>query len=104
MFVIDWSKHLTIKLPHEVLIMATNRLHENQETVLGVRDETACRRCGTTVSEFCMDVLDGLDEPHFVAHRCVQCAEVVDPVVLRNRRSQRHMLPYAVAPGTNCGI
>lgn len=67
--------------------MDTNRTHENQEAVLGVRDETACHRCGgLLVSEFCMDVLDGLDEPDFVAHRCVQCGEVVDPVILRNRR------------------
>ncbi len=67
--------------------MATNRTHERQEAVLRIHDEPACSRCGgLLVSEFCMDVLDGLYDPEFIAHRCVQCGEVVDPVILRNRR------------------
>jgi len=49
-----------------------------------------------------MDVLDGLEKPDFVAHRCVQCGEVVDPVIMRNRRLRKAYV--AAAPGTNCGI
>jgi hypothetical protein len=37
------------------------------------------------VSDFCMDLLNSTGELEFAAKRCVQCGEVVDPVILRNR-------------------
>lgn len=41
------------------------------------------------VGEFSMDLLNRTGEPEFLASRCVQCGEVVDPVILMNRRLQR---------------
>ena len=38
------------------------------------------------VGDFCMDLLNGTGELEFLASRCVQCGEVVDPVILKNRR------------------
>lgn len=38
------------------------------------------------VCDFCMDLLNSTGELEFVAKRCVQCGEVVDPVIERNRR------------------
>lgn len=38
------------------------------------------------VNDFCMDLLNGTGELEFAAKRCVQCGEVVDPVIARNRR------------------
>jgi len=38
------------------------------------------------VSDFCMDLLNSTGELEFAATRCVQCGEVVDPVILRNRQ------------------
>mgnify|MGYP001563396494 CR=1 FL=1 len=41
-----------------------------------------CPRCdGLMVDEWC----EGLSDYH--AQRCVQCGEVIDPVILRNRES-----------------
>ncbi|HXX75796.1 MAG TPA: hypothetical protein VEI50_11745 [Nitrospiraceae bacterium] len=49
-----------------------------------------CHQCGgLMVGEFCMDLLNGSGELEFLASRCVQCGEVVDPVILMNRRLQR---------------
>jgi len=39
-----------------------------------------CLRCGgLMVAEWCEDLSD------YTAQRCVQCGEMVDPVILRNR-------------------
>jgi hypothetical protein len=38
------------------------------------------------VNDFCMDVFNSTGELDFAARRCVQCGEVVDPVIERNRR------------------
>lgn len=49
-----------------------------------------CVRCGgLMVSEFCMDLLNSAGELEIETLRCVQCGEVVDPVILMNRRLQR---------------
>jgi hypothetical protein len=49
--------------------------------------ESTCARCGgLMVTEFCMDLLFCIGETEFAAQRCVQCGEVVDPVILRNRQ------------------
>ncbi len=48
-----------------------------------------CPRCGgLMVTEPCVDLLDSghLD---VLARRCVQCGEVIDPVILENRRRLR---------------
>lgn len=51
------------------------------------RPESACVRCGGfMVRDLCMDLLNSTGELAFAAKRCVQCGEVVDPVIERNRR------------------
>ena len=48
-----------------------------------------CRRCGgLMVGEFCMDLWNYTGELEFPASRCVQCGEIVDPVILKNRQLQ----------------
>lgn len=52
-----------------------------------VTHPSICSRCGgLMVCDFCMDLLNSTGELEFVAKRCVQCGEVVDPVIERNRR------------------
>lgn len=47
---------------------------------------STCIRCGgLMVTDFCMDLLFCIGETEFAAQRCVQCGEIVDPVILRNR-------------------
>jgi hypothetical protein len=49
-----------------------------------------CVRCGGfMVSEFCMDLLNSAGELEIETLRCVQCGEVVDPVILQNRLRQQ---------------
>lgn len=51
-----------------------------------VQHESICTRCGgLMVQDFCLDVLGNIGESEFAAKRCVQCGEVVDSVILRNR-------------------
>ncbi|MBI3356764.1 MAG: hypothetical protein HY038_08355 [Nitrospirae bacterium] len=50
---------------------------------------TRCARCeGLLVIEQCFDVMGDAGRPDFLARRCVQCGEVIDPVILQNRRRQ----------------
>ena len=51
------------------------------------RDHLMCPRCGgLMVSDFCMDLMNNTGELELTAKRCVQCGEVVDPVIQRNRQ------------------
>lgn len=49
-----------------------------------IHSEDRCPRCsGLMVAEWCEDLSD------YRAQRCVQCGEVIDPVILRNRGAQQ---------------
>lgn len=57
-----------------------------QGQVAPSRVQHGCMRCGgLLVSDFCMDLLNGAGSLELTAKRCVQCGEVVDPVIERNR-------------------
>ena len=46
-----------------------------------------CLRCGgLMVPEQCFDLRSDNGQLDFTAKRCVQCGDLVDPVILRNRR------------------
>jgi hypothetical protein len=52
--------------------------------------ETTCARCGgLMVTDFYMDLLFCIGETEFAAKRCVQCGEIVDPVILHNRETRQ---------------
>ena len=52
-----------------------------------------CHRCqGLLAREFCFDLLDGTGENGFWGLKCLQCGEVVDPVILRNRFAKTPVL------------
>ena len=59
-------------------------------TVIAEKTSSAqltCARCGgLMVSDFCMDLMNSPGELEVAAKRCVQCGEVVDPVIQRNRQ------------------
>lgn len=60
------------------------------EALKGSDDSTSLERCsrcgGLMVEEQCLDLLDDTGRIHFTALRCVQCGELVDPVILRHRQ------------------
>ena len=52
-----------------------------------------CTRCGgLMVSDFSFDLLNSAAEPALAAKRCVQCGEVVDAVIQRNRRLRQERI------------
>jgi len=51
--------------------------------------QARCWRCeGLMVVEQCSDLTGDAGHPDCQARRCVQCGEVIDPVILQNRRLQ----------------
>lgn len=64
---------------------------ESFEPVVGAETnlplgKSRCRRCdGLMVHEHCSDLFDDTGKMDFPALRCIQCGEVVDPVILLNR-------------------
>ena len=51
---------------------------------------TSCMRCdGLLTKEFCFDLHDETGENWFWALRCLQCGEVIDPVIVRNRLAEQ---------------
>ncbi|NGZ99329.1 MAG: hypothetical protein CV089_25010 [Nitrospira sp. WS110] len=62
------------------------RLNEAQNEVPVLLHEPVCPRCGgLMVREFCTDLLNSNGELDCSIARCVQCGDVVDPVIRRNR-------------------
>ena len=48
-----------------------------------------CSRCqGLLVGDLCYDIDDDQGQRWFSALRCVQCGDVLDPTILRNRLAQ----------------
>ena len=63
-----------------------------------VQHESICSRCGgLMVNDFCLDVLGSIGESEFAAKRCVQCGEVVDPVILSNRQLRQEPMTVQLA-------
>jgi hypothetical protein len=44
------------------------------------------------VNDSYIDLLNNVGETKFSAKRCVQCGEVVDPVILRNRATSHEAM------------
>lgn len=40
------------------------------------------------IAEHCFDILDSTGLLDFQAQRCVQCGDLVDPTILRNRQQR----------------
>ena len=50
---------------------------------------TTCVRCGGfMILEQCFDFLDSTGHLDFQARRCVQCGDLVDATILKNRQQQ----------------
>ncbi len=63
--------------------------NERPNESLNVPDKAFCSRCaGLMVQDFCTDLLNSTGEIDCMIARCVQCGDVVDPVIQRNRHLQ----------------
>jgi len=77
---------------------AKNEQLANDTVSSAAQHESMCIRCGgLMVTDFCMDSLFCNRETEFGANRCVQCGEIVDPVILRNRGVQQGPKPTQLA-------
>lgn len=55
-----------------------------------ISDYVRCFRCmGLMVAEQGFDSMLGSSETDGLLRRCVQCGEIIDPIILQNRRLQR---------------
>jgi len=72
-----------------------------------------CVRCGgLMVGEFCIDLLNSNGELDCPVARCVQCGDVVDAIIQRNRRllaahkppSRAELLKHALSPSGTRGL
>jgi Pyruvate/2-oxoacid:ferredoxin oxidoreductase delta subunit len=87
------------------VIMATASTEKAKAEQMGghtvfseVQHESTCTRCGgLMVQDYCLDVLGNIGESEFAAKRCVQCGEVVDPVILRNRGTRQEPMTVQLA-------
>ncbi len=80
------------KLPDDIisLIEKTNPVPTEQ----GFHAPESCSRCGgLMVTTDCLDVLSDSDEINCRVSRCIQCGDLVDPVILRNRLHPPSMTP-----------
>jgi hypothetical protein len=60
----------------------------SQTTGLTTKKSTrqSCRRCsGHMVHDMCIDLDSDCGYSTFWAHRCIQCGDMIDEVILRNR-------------------
>ena len=70
----------------------------NHTVSSAAQHESTCARCGgLMVADFCMDLLFCIGETEFAAKRCVQCGEIVDPVILRNRQLRQNSMAVQLA-------
>ena len=65
-------------------------LIESGSQVMAFRQDSSCTRCGgLMVRDFCTDLLGGTSGLDSATARCVQCGDVVDPVIRWNRHLQQ---------------
>ena len=64
---------------------------ESYSTSCIEQSRTTCTRCGgLMVNEFCIDLFNSSSEIECPARRCVQCGDIIDAVILRNRSIHQH--------------
>jgi NAD-dependent SIR2 family protein deacetylase len=70
--------------------LAGSASQTNVLVVGGHPHQGQCTRCGgLMVADRYIDLLDDTGKLEFTADRCIQCGEVVDQTILRNRMSNQ---------------
>lgn len=87
---IHWTLGKEAAMARAFLERATEKYPAHSTASSAVQYESTCIRCGgLMVNDFSMDVLFCIGETEFAAKRCVQCGEVIDPVILKNRGTRQ---------------
>ena len=70
-------------------IIQRSAVEEMEEGSITARPAPGCVRCGgLMVHARYIDLLDDTGQLEFIAQRCIQCGDVVDPVIRHNRIRQ----------------
>lgn len=70
--------------------------HSDQQTDMRVKDlaerlSTNCSRCGGfLVNTFCITPEQGTSEFQIPVWKCLQCGDIFDATILKNRRHSQH--------------
>lgn len=71
----------------EKKVSETNRHKEN------LRGYDHCHRCGgLMIKDYCIDLQDETGQIDVTVIRCIQCGDVVDPIILRNRLHPEYLV------------
>lgn len=63
--------------------------------------QSSCLRCGgLMVNEVSIDLMNSASELECVTRRCVQCGDILDPVILRNRHTRQALMTLRPAPNS----
>ncbi len=78
---------VTVITEKRTVLMETSTVESEPRPVFfPAPHHAACQRCGGfLVDEVCMDLGNSTGELDCLTKRCVQCGDLVDPVILRNR-------------------
>jgi uncharacterized membrane protein len=58
-----------------------------------IESQSACLRCGgLMVNDVSMDLMNSTGELDCVTTRCVQCGDILDPVIWRHRRIRQEAM------------
>jgi len=67
---------------------------QGQSDISSALLQSSCLRCGgLMVNEVSMDPMNSSSELECATRRCVQCGDILDPVILRNRRIRQEPMP-----------
>lgn len=77
------------------------KLDPRNPTSSSVPSRSICTRCGgLMVSDVCTDLRNSTSELECTARRCVQCGDIIDAVILRNRSNHKQSKTTQHAPAS----
>lgn len=81
---------------------------QSQSALSSALLRSICLRCGgLMVNEVSLDLLNSSSELECATKRCVQCGDILDPVILRNRRIRQEPMALqraGYALPSNCSM
>ena len=65
--------------------------HKIENEIAHMMNQSSCERCGgLLIKGYCLDVANPEGELWVTTKHCIQCGNVIDPVILKN---QKELLP-----------
>lgn len=82
-------------MPHTIMNGPTVD-HKFENDLANVTDQSSCKRCGGLFVEgYCLDVNNPEGQLWITTKKCIQCGNVIDPIILKNQEASRTHFPEA---------